>query len=126
MEIIRQLTELTRDGDDLGSARQIFDLLNARLFLGFHPVKVKKRTLNKIAGGVVTFGNAPPPIDVYEGPTARRKIKGSAASVAAGPGERHLPPPPECTIGSGREGKSLGNGNRGDWIRTSDLCVPND
>jgi len=116
IEIVHRLTELVGEGSDLGSAREIFDLVNARLFLGFHSVKVKKRILNRVTGGVVTFGTAPPPIAIYEGPTARRQIKGPAASDAAGPGERHLPSPPESCIGSGREGKSLGNVGRGDWI----------
>jgi len=39
------------DAKDLGAARKIFDLLDARLFLGFRPVKMKKRTLNEINGG---------------------------------------------------------------------------
>ncbi len=116
MEIVHQLTCLARDGEDLGAARQIFDLLNARLFLGFHPVKVKSRTLNKIAGGVVTFGNAEPPIEIYQGPTARKKIKGPMASSATGPGERHLPSPPESCNCSGKEDKSLGNVSRGERI----------
>lgn len=94
METISRLTELSRDGEDLGAARQIFDLLNARLFLGFQPAKEKKRNLNKINRGVVTFGAAPPPIDIYEGPTARKRIKGPVAFDAAGPGDRHLPSPP--------------------------------
>jgi len=40
-------------------------MLNARLFLDFRPVRVKKRVLNKITGGVVTLGNASPPIKIY-------------------------------------------------------------
>jgi len=48
MEIVHRLTELVRDGNHLGSAREIFDLVNARLFLGFHSVQVKKRILNRV------------------------------------------------------------------------------
>jgi len=110
----RDNSELAAQADQLGSAREVFRLVNARLFLGFRPVKVKKRVLNKVTGGVVTFGEAPPPIEIYQGPTARRKIKGPAASDAAGPGGRCSPTPPERSIDSGREGKSLGNVNRGD------------
>lgn len=116
MEIIRQLTELAAQEGGLASAREIFDLVNARMFLGFRPVRVKKRTFNKVSGGIVTFGEAPPPIEVYQGPTAREKLKGPAASAAAGPGERHLPSPPKRGNGSGREDRSLGNVSRGDWI----------
>jgi len=112
MEIVHQLTSLSCNGDNLGEARQIFELLNARLFLGFHAVKVKKRILNKPNGGVVTFGDAPPPVELYQGPTARKKIKGPTTSDAAGPDERCLPPPPESCVNSGREDKSLGNVSR--------------
>jgi hypothetical protein len=117
MEIVRQLAELARDDQgDLGAAKHIFDLLNAKLFLGFQAVKVKRRILNKIRGGVVTFGDAAPPIEIYKGPTARKKVKGPATSDATGPGERRLPSPPQSGNGSSREGKSLGNVSRGDWI----------
>ena len=89
-------------------------MLNARLFLDFRPVRVKKRVLNKITGGVVTLGNASPPIKIYDGPTSRRQVKGPVASCATGLGERHLPSPPEGSIGSGKEDKSLRNVNRGE------------
>ena len=71
--------------------------------------------MNKITGGVVTFGDVPPPIKIHEGPTARKKIKSPAASSATGPGEQGVPSPPERGIASGEEGKSLGNVGRGDW-----------
>ena len=116
MAIVHRLTELARDGENLGTARQIFEMLNAQLFLAFQAVPVKRRTLNKISGGVVTFGTAPPPIPIYEGPTSRKKIKGPTALNASGPGERPLPPPPERRIVSGREGNSLGNVSRGERI----------
>jgi len=116
MEVVRQLTELARDGEEQGVARQIFDLLNARLFLGFQPVKVKKRTLNKTKGGVVTFGDDPPPIRLYKGRTAWKGVKNPAASAAVGWDERGEPSPPDSRIGSGREGNSLRNISRGDWI----------
>ncbi len=116
MAIIDQLTGLANKADELGAARHLFDLLNARLFLGFHQVKVKRRTLNKLCGGTLTFGNAPPPIEVYKGRTSRQKIKGPAATEVAGPGKGNSPSPPECCIGSGLEDKSLRNVSRGDTI----------
>jgi hypothetical protein len=48
---------------------------NAKLFLSFKPVAVKNRTLNKITGGVVTLGDANPPVEVYGGPTGRNQVK---------------------------------------------------
>ena len=114
--LIGRLTELIgRDGDDPGLAREVFVLTNARLFLRFRPRKVKNRALNKIAGGVVTFGAAPPPIETYAGPTGRSKIKGSTLQRDTEPSGCGSPMQPEC-VDSGGEGKSLGNVNRGDWI----------
>lgn len=116
MEIVHQMTQLARNCEDMGAARQVFGLLNARLFLGFHAAKVQNRILNKITGGVVTFGDAPPPIEIYEGPTARKKIKGPMAKDVVGPGEGRVPSPPERGNGSSREGNSLGNVGRGERI----------
>jgi len=115
MGTINRLTELVAEPNGFEAAREIFDLTNVRLFLKFRPVQVKKRVLNKLIGGVVTFGSAPPPVSRYEGPTSRETIKGSAASSATEPGGCTPPTPPK-RIGSGEEGKSLGNVSRGDWI----------
>lgn len=119
-------TQPLEDPACLDLAGQAFRLTDVRLFLRFRAVQVKNRVLNKIAGGVVAFGAAPPPIEIYRGPTGRRALNhnGATAAVAAEPGKHGLPSPPECTIGSGSEGKSLGNVSRGDWIRTSDLLTP--
>ncbi len=87
--------------------------MNVRLFLRFQPMQVKKRVLNKMVSGVVTFGAAPPPVQPYEGPTGRRMVKGPAAGAAAGPYDLTSPSQPGDP---GREGKSLGNVSRGDWI----------
>lgn len=115
MGMINRLTKVVAEPNGFEAAREIFDLTNVRLFLKFRPVQVKKRVLNKLTGGVVTFGSAPPPVARYEGPTSRETIKGSAASSATEPGGCTPPTPPK-RIGSGEEGKSLGNVSRGDWI----------
>jgi len=109
--LILRLTELAGNPDDLKAAGEIIRLANVNLYLGFRPVKVKKRTLNKLAGGVVTFGDARPPISIYAGATSREKVKGP---VAAATGTNAEVPPPHTDLGG--EGKSLGNVNRGDWI----------
>ena len=96
-------------------AGELFKLLNAQLFLGFHPVTAKKRTLNKINRGILTLGDADPPIKLYEGPTARKKIK-SPTATATGQGERRESLPPQSSIYSGEEDKSIGNVSRGEWI----------
>jgi hypothetical protein len=61
---------------------------------GFHPVQGKQRTLNKVQGGVVTFADAPPPIEICGSPTTYRKLKDPATSDRTGPGEQLWPSPP--------------------------------
>lgn len=114
MSVLERLNEEVADSPAGTVAREIFDLANARLFLRFQPRQVKRRVLNKIVGGMVTFGAAPPPIEIYQGPTGRRKIKGSAAHRAE-PVGCESPTSPECVF-SDEEGESLGNRSRGDWI----------
>ena len=113
MSIVRQLPNLVNQGQDLGAARRLFELLNVRLFLRFHQVRPKRRVLNKVKGGVLTFGDADPPVAIYEGPTARNKVK-EAMRGDTEPGER--PVPPQSTVSFGGEKEALGNVNRGDRI----------
>ena len=114
--LAERLTELVAEGESMAVAREVFELTNARLFLTFLPAQLKKRVVYKVVSGVVTFGTAPPPITIYEGPTARKKLRDPAALEAAGSCGLNSPAPPERCIGSGEEGKSLGNVSRGDWI----------
>ena len=114
MAVLDWLPELAADGANLVDVGDAARLVNFRLFLGFKPVQVKKRTLNKVARGVVTVGDDPPPVALYTGPTGRRAMKSNvAAMVAAGPGEARPALPDR--LGNGREGESLGNVNRGEW-----------
>ena len=46
-----------------------------RVYCRFEKTQPKKRVINKLSSGVVTFGNATPPIELYEGPTDRRHVK---------------------------------------------------
>ena len=79
-----ELAALASDTANLGSIGDLFRRLNAQLFLRFQEVQPKKRKVYQVAGGVVTFGTAPAPVVLYEGPTGRRAIQGRAA-VADGP-----------------------------------------
>lgn len=92
---------------------RLFQLANARLFLRFRSEQLKKRRVNRVAGGVLTFGDAPPPIKVYQGPTARTKLETVVAPSATPIGKV---PNEAIYTGSGQEGGSLGNMNRGDRI----------
>jgi hypothetical protein len=87
--------------------------VNLRLFLRFEQMEVKNRKLNKLASGVVTFGSAPPPITLYEGPTGRREVKGPASLEDTGPCSSQTPLSP-APLDPGREGSSLGNVRRGE------------
>jgi hypothetical protein len=91
------------------------------VFARFQHIQRGKRGVTKLVSGVVTFGSAPLPIQIYEGPTARRKVKDSATLVAAESGDSESPTQP---FDAGREGDSFGNVSRGDWIPTSDLLNP--
>jgi hypothetical protein len=103
------------------AAGDLFRQLNARLFIRFGEAVVGKRRLRKPASGVVTFGAAQLPIDIYAGPTTRGMIKEATTNAdndpASAGGSKHN--------GPGQEGAWLGNVSRGDRIRTCDLVVPN-
>ncbi|MBL9085380.1 MAG: hypothetical protein JNK76_26485 [Planctomycetales bacterium] len=108
-----QLPQLVDDTQELSAIAKAFKTMNVRVFLGFKTVKLKKRTVNRVACGVVTFGEAEPPIQVYQGPTGRRAFRKEekAAAVAVTPrGDKRLPGAKEAD----REDQSLGNVSRGD------------
>jgi hypothetical protein len=123
LALLRRLAEWGAQAEDYGAIGELFRQVNVKLFARFQAMPVKKRVLNKLVGGAVTFGSSAPPIEIYQGPTARRKITGPAAPDAAGPvaNDAHTIPKP---LVPGQEGESLGNVRRGDWIRTSDLLNP--
>jgi hypothetical protein len=116
MAVVDRLPDLAGDSKNLAEVGEAFRMVNLRMFLEFEAVQVKKRTLNKVAMGMITFGAAPPPIPIYNGRTARADVKfEKAATVAAEPrGDVTLP----ASVDSGREGNSLGNVNRGDSLCT--------
>jgi hypothetical protein len=95
--------------NQLAALTELFTITNARLFLRFKKVQLKKRSVNKLACGVLTIGAVPPPIELYSGPTSRMKI---GLDVTPQNTEN-----PSCdSFVSGSEGNSLGNVNRGDRI----------
>ncbi len=111
--LAHRLTDLAADFENYAAISEVFQQVNVRLFMRFQEVQEKKRKLNKLVSGVVTFGSAPHPITIYEGPTGRRDIKGPVSSKDTGPCSPRTPLCPEL-FGPGREGSSLGNVNRGD------------
>lgn len=90
-----RLPELVNDGGDLVAVTAAFNVVNARVFLGFEPVRLAKRTVNRVHCGKITFGSEAPPVEVYQGPTGRRALKDSTTAtfaVSSG-GDQTLPGP---------------------------------
>lgn len=56
------MSELVNKTDDFSAVTDGFNLVNARIFLAFKPVQLTKRTVNRVRGGKITFGNEPPPV----------------------------------------------------------------
>jgi hypothetical protein len=108
-----RLVDLAADTSNLGAIGELFQRLNSRLFLRFEEIQPNQRRLNKVAGGVVTFGSSPPPVGLYEGPTGRRALR----DMAETPGHRpELVALSSVPCGTDREGQLLGNVNRGERI----------
>ncbi|MCA9055828.1 MAG: recombinase family protein, partial [Planctomycetaceae bacterium] len=70
LALVDQLGDLARAPQGPGTARKLFELTNLKLFLKFIPEQQGKRTINRLHSGVVTFGDAPPPVQLYEGRTS--------------------------------------------------------
>jgi hypothetical protein len=113
IEILHRLPDLVANVENLSKIGEAFRIVNIRVFLRLQKVRLKKRTLNKLAGGVVTFGDTPPPVALYAGPTGRRALAANNAATVAANSGRAVGIPNGFV--SGREGNSLGNISRGDW-----------
>ena len=114
MGVAERLAKLSSDEENFAAIGELFRQVNARLFVRFREVPWGKRLLRKPDSGIVTFGTAEAPIDLYAGPTTRRMINAAineeaAKGVLAAPASLDPKSP-------GKEGDSLGNVNRGDRI----------
>ncbi len=106
MRVVENLQDLAKNTDDLAAVGHLFGQLNLRLFFQFQQVQLKKRFVNRVAGGQVTFGNAAPPVDLYAGRTDTQSVKSALCSVET----------LEINSVSDEEVNSLRNVNRGDRI----------
>ena len=111
--LLDQVVRLSKAAaEDFSAARKLFDLVNARLFLRFSQGQWGKRTINKIAGGAMTFGETEPPVVLYQGKTGRVAIQQSMQP-------KHEQPH-QCgeavSESADEEDNSLGNVSRGDRI----------
>jgi hypothetical protein len=95
MNALKILPELITQDTDLTTVTEAFDMVNARLFVKFEPVKLTKRTVNRVRFGKLAFGSEEPPFPLYGGPTGRRALKATAATtvVAGAGGDEPLPGP---------------------------------
>jgi hypothetical protein len=75
LQLLHRLTELAEGAKTLGAVGELLRLVNARLFQNFASVQSKKRIVRRVAGGAVTFGSAPSPIEIYAGRTDRAAVK---------------------------------------------------
>jgi len=87
--------------------------MNVRLFLSFREERPKKQVVNRVTGGVVTFGATAPPVALYEGPTGRRTLKGR---LAAETGRRLAASPSLPALSGEQNDSSLGTVSRGERI----------
>ena len=110
--LLRTLPDLAKSTENLPAVRRLIEMVDARLYLGFEKRARGKRTLNKVARGVLTFGAATPPIAVYQGPTARNKLPAYLAEQT--PAESQVTD--VCVDVSVGKDDSLRNANRGDRI----------
>jgi len=87
MAALARLPQLVSDRSDLSAATEAFNLVNARLFLKYEPVRLQKRIVNRVRHGKLTLGAEEPPVKIYEGPTGRQALKDTkTAAVAVGAG----------------------------------------
>ncbi len=109
MQIVDKLTKLAEQPEDFSKAKEIFDLTNLRMFFRFEPKKLAKRTVNKLVGGIVVFGDADAPVKLYQGPTSSKILKEESRKKS----KKQLKTN-QNTLSSGDEDKSLRNVSRDD------------
>jgi hypothetical protein len=109
---IEHLASVVSAEQELSRIGQLFQQINARMFLRFTESRLNKRTINKLSSGIVSFGATSPPVALYEGPTAREYVKDPATPDGIAGFHSHESPGVPGS-GPGREDGSLGNVCRG-------------
>ena len=107
IESIKRFPSQAENPENLGAIGELFRTANLQMFLKFHQVQKKKRVENKLALGIVTLGDAPLPIEKYNGPTGRDALKTTLlASSNHSEGETSSEVKPKSV--PGKKAKSLG------------------
>src|SRR5262245_34943312 len=107
MSLLDRITALTSGGTSLVAAQELFELVNANLFVLFQKGQWGKREVRRIARGVRTFGATLPPIEIYQGRTGRSAVKRNKTDRAP------LQTEEGCGFCSHGKEISLGNVSRG-------------
>lgn len=115
LRLVDQLPNLANDSEDFGKVAELFRTIDLQMFVRFHAVQKAKRVENKQCGGLITWGDAPAPIEKYTGPTSRHAVQVKVSENEKGP-KRNTLSEPESNPDSGRKAESLGNGSRDDRI----------
>lgn len=116
LSVARSLPQLAQNPKNLAAIGQLFRTVNVQLYVRFESVKLTKRYVNKLSGGILTIGDVPPPITKYSGPTDRTTVRNSLSPKDHATAENQSSAACEFLPVSDQEDKSLGNGNRGDRI----------
>ncbi|MFT3883277.1 MAG: hypothetical protein QM703_26940 [Gemmatales bacterium] len=72
---VDRLAELCGKIETLPLMTELFKLVNANLYLDFTTEKKGESERSKVNGGVICFGDSPPPIQIYQGPTDKPAVK---------------------------------------------------
>jgi hypothetical protein len=105
--LLERLPQYSGGAGDYSLMREAFEFANLRLFLRFEAAQWGKRIIQKLIGGIVTFGDTPPPLRVYEGKTGRSDVK---QTLGQSTGNCHGG---DCRSADGKD-DSLGKVSRGD------------
>jgi hypothetical protein len=113
LQFLENLPALADDPSNLGRIGELFRRVELQLFLRFRPVKLTKRTVHRLAGGVLTIGAVKEPIQKYTGPTGRRAQTYRRNAI---PAPLEDPTAHNKANDSGETADSLGNVNRAGGI----------
>ena len=117
MDQLDHLEDLATQPESLVVVHEIVDLININInmFLRFEDRKWGTRAVRAVAGGVLTTGSAPFPIQPYQGRTAWKEVKEGVADLQGTTGEGGSRTSPPSKV-SGRKADSLRNSGRGGRI----------
>lgn len=114
LSLVDRLPDLASDPSNFPAIRALFQAVDLQMFLNFNRVQKQKSFENKLAGGILTVGNVPSPIEKYCGRTDRRSVHEQYRQAKNPEGEQ--PSGRLNPTDSDRNDESLGNVNRDDRI----------